>query len=269
MPAFTQIGALVNISVMQDTVTLYPAPLSTSLQRERMHWAVQDTIRDVNPKRCVKRDNPDHELYHQDAFNREELHFHLQLRNLVDEIVLNGFLSALKVHGIISPIEHTRCLVAYHRANHPSDDAQSETLETLFYAQMTTLETKAWELRSRGHTKTKKRVDLLIRHLTEAFDAFSIADKTAEKRALFQEQCSMLIEDARSDLDTHRGFKQIFSALFYLIGLIAQMPDPKEIERKVARSFRFFRTNTTETLTNVAMGIEQVVHAVKSQAVAI
>lgn len=254
---------------MHDTITLYPAPLSTPLHVQKIFWAIQDAIRDVNPKRCVKRSDTDHELYHQDAFNRENRHYHLQLRVHVNEIVLNGFLSALQVRGIISSAEQTRCLVAYHRANRLSHETESETLDTLFYEHMTTLETKAWELRSRGHVKSKKRVDLLISHLTKAFNAFSTSDKTAEKRAQFQEQCSMLIDDARAALEIHRGFKRIFSALFYLIGLIAQLPAPKEIERKVAQSFPFFRTKTSETLTSIATGIAQVANATKSQAVAI
>ncbi|MCW8400196.1 hypothetical protein OQJ26_15535 [Legionella sp. PATHC038] len=138
--AFTHLCKKVNLSLYNDTLTVYPKPdLSKSLplppvknelsllflllfsqmdcvSAEVDHFFMERK-NELGVYRFVHRDDPDHYLYHQDNFKMDDNHYHAQFSISIDEKKLDSILSTFEKYSIISTDEHTRFIKAYHDAN--------------------------------------------------------------------------------------------------------------------------------------------------------
>ncbi|KTC79999.1 hypothetical protein Lche_2019 [Legionella cherrii] len=150
--AFTHLCKKVNLSLYNDTLTVYPKPdLSKSLplppvkdelsllflllfsqmdcvSAEVDHFFMERK-NELGVYRFVHRDDPDHYLYHQDSFKMDDNHYHAQFSVSIDEKKLDSILTTFEKYSIISNEEHTRFLQAYHDANTVAQVTQ-QTLES-------------------------------------------------------------------------------------------------------------------------------------------
>ncbi|PWY54792.1 hypothetical protein DGG96_14920 [Legionella qingyii] len=137
--AFTHLCKKVNLSLYNDTLTVYPKP---SLQQSSLP-PVKDELsllflllfskmncvsaevnnffmhrsNELGVYRFVHRDDADHYLYHQDDFEMEDDHYHAQFAIAINEGKLDSILDVLQKYSIISEEEHKSFVKAYHEAN--------------------------------------------------------------------------------------------------------------------------------------------------------
>ncbi|WP_131794858.1 hypothetical protein [Fluoribacter gormanii] len=137
--AFTHLCKKVNLSLYNDTLTVYPKP---SLQQSSLP-PVKDELsllflllfskmncssaevgnffmqrsNELGVYRFVHREDADHYLYHQDDFEMEDDHYHAQFAITINEGKLDSILDVLQKYSIISEEEHKSFVKAYHEAN--------------------------------------------------------------------------------------------------------------------------------------------------------
>jgi hypothetical protein len=134
--AFTHLCKKVNLSLYNDTLTVYPKP-SFALPPVRDEFSMlmvllfsqMDCVsakvneffdmekNELGIYRFVHREDVDHNLYHQDSFNLEDNHYHAQFAKSIDEIKLEDILAILEKHSLITSEEHKSFLSTYHAAN--------------------------------------------------------------------------------------------------------------------------------------------------------
>ena len=152
--AFTHLCKNVNLSLYNDTLTVYPKssftppPVSidpSNLNKLNDHdvmnflmtvlFSEMDCMsakvgraltmeqNELGIYRFVHRDDPDHNLYHQDTFDLDNSHYHAQFRATIDELKLEAILAILQKHSLITLAEHNSFLNAYHTVNPLPHDA--------------------------------------------------------------------------------------------------------------------------------------------------
>ncbi|CAM3032517.1 Uncharacterised protein [Legionella steigerwaltii] len=138
--AFTHLCKKVNLSLYDNTLTVYPKPdrtKSPSLPQAQnelellflLLFSKMDCVsaevndffmtrqNELGVYRFVHRDDADHYLYHQDGFKMDDDHYHAQFAISINEGKLDSILGTLEKYSIISPEEHTSFVKAYHDAN--------------------------------------------------------------------------------------------------------------------------------------------------------
>lgn len=93
-----------------------------------------------------------------------------------------------------------------------------------FDEQLTTIRKKALLLRKNGHKTAATAADQLYSSLSKGFDAVYFGTMQLEE---FQDNCNQAIEEAHSELDKHRGWKDVYAniALFFCtlgLGFVAK-----------------------------------------------
>ncbi|KTD08985.1 hypothetical protein Lgra_2220 [Legionella gratiana] len=135
--AFTHLCKNVNLSLYDNTLTVYPKSKLPPLppirdefsllmvllfsQMDCMSARINDMFdmrkNELGVYRFVHRDDLDHYLYHQDTFSMDDNHYHAQFEKTIDELKLEDILSILEKHALISSEEHESFVKAYHEAN--------------------------------------------------------------------------------------------------------------------------------------------------------
>ncbi|CDZ75965.1 hypothetical protein BN59_00227 [Legionella massiliensis] len=135
MPAFTRLCEKVNISLFDDTITLYPkktgktsfhhvhpifqilmgAPAMIELECEYEEAGlVTQRVNELNePVTFVHRDDADHDRYHQDSFPLDDTHMHMRFAKAIDEPKLEQVLEFFAKHNLISGAEQASFLQDY------------------------------------------------------------------------------------------------------------------------------------------------------------
>ncbi|AMP91462.1 hypothetical protein AXF37_02100 [Legionella pneumophila subsp. pascullei] len=147
--AFTHLCKKVNLSLYNDTLTVYPKssvlPKPIQIRSEldllmvllfskmdcnsaQVDQFFMMRSNELGVYRFIHRDDHDHDLYHQDEFSMDENHYHAQFDKTIDESKLENILGILEKHSLISSEEHTSFIEAYHKANTlPEDMPKLET----------------------------------------------------------------------------------------------------------------------------------------------
>ena len=133
--AFTHLFNKINISLFDNTLTLYPKSISPRANNKQI-----DIIADIlfprndrnnkqvrlflddnrwrleNP-RFIRRRNKNHNKYHQDNFNGENIHYHIQFKKTIDKEKFEEILLLLEVDSIITKSERTICMQDFDKSN--------------------------------------------------------------------------------------------------------------------------------------------------------
>ena len=73
---------------------------------------------------------PRHEQWHQDGFDREEGHFHLDFPRAIDKEQIKKIASVLVDHEALTPVESEELVTAFSKANElPADKAATEIVD--------------------------------------------------------------------------------------------------------------------------------------------
>ncbi|WP_454781168.1 hypothetical protein [Legionella sp. WA2022007384] len=135
--AFTHLCKKVNLSLYDNTLTVYPKPDLQKLPPVKDELSLlflllfskmdcvsaevdtffMERANELGVYRFVHRDDLDHYLYHQDGFQMDDNHYHAQFAISIDERKLDSILDILQKYSIISEDEHTSFVKAYHDAN--------------------------------------------------------------------------------------------------------------------------------------------------------
>ncbi|APF02254.1 Uncharacterised protein [Legionella pneumophila] len=147
--AFTHLCKKVNLSLYNDTLTVYPKssvlPKPIQIRSEldllmvllfsqmdcnsaQVDQFFMMRSNELGVYRFIHRDDHDHDLYHQDEFSMDDNHYHAQFDKTIDESKLENILGILEKHSLISSEEHVSFIDAYHKANAlPEDMPKLET----------------------------------------------------------------------------------------------------------------------------------------------
>ncbi|KTD64760.1 hypothetical protein [Legionella spiritensis] len=127
--AFTHLCGKINVSLFDDTITVYLNYASLDSNRRALFFKQVDAIREqlrhfftsqvveLGVTRFVQRYHVDHERYHQDDFDRRFRHYHAQFGHTIDAKKLDQILSALEQYKLITMEERTVFMAAYNEAN--------------------------------------------------------------------------------------------------------------------------------------------------------
>lgn len=131
MKAFTHICRKVILSLLDDTITIYP-------KGESFAYLVQGFLIDqrvvtqssIEPmylglKRTIPHYDVTHDQYHKDGLDKEKNHFHLQFRGSIDASCWNKIIAAFAAYSILSELEAVQCIDVYNKA---SEVATEKTL---------------------------------------------------------------------------------------------------------------------------------------------
>ena len=133
MPAFTHLCKKVNISLFDDTLTIYPKKtgskhtslfiLPWGIMAREMECEYIEVARameyhpyELGIIRFVHRNDADHMRYHSDSFSLESEHYHCQFAKTIDAIKLKEITSILVKYDILSETERATFLSAYETA---------------------------------------------------------------------------------------------------------------------------------------------------------
>lgn len=125
--AFTHICKKVNISLFDDTLTIYiKSPIEEMEDHEITLAILKDTCNqlysnlkqsDIDLMTHIQPFNPNHDNYHQDNFDRAQLHVHMKFSTTIDQAKLKIILCKLKLNQVISHVEMESILNSYSMAN--------------------------------------------------------------------------------------------------------------------------------------------------------
>lgn len=250
MPAFTRLCKNVNISVAHNTVTLYIppnlpwVPLYKKIAESKVYnpwdpmikqiWAFDlydacnpndPFVKKLSPVKPVYRNSLDHDYFHDDTFDRDIDHFHMQFTKNIDEANFEIFLSILVEKKIIDLQEKEGCLIAFRQA--------TQDVLGKFYDELATIQLKALELNEKAE-KDPKNYQEAATVANELYETVKreakvyLKDKKADTYNAFRIRCKEAIDKAKPVLEKHRGWKEVLINLgaailglgiFYLIAL--------------------------------------------------
>ena len=150
MRAFTHLCQKANISLFDDTITLYPklngnthtetvidfsTLNSICVQVGCVYKEVRKTISlqedNLGIKRYINRDDPLHARYHMDNFTMDDRHYHAQFAKTIDKSKLIEILTAFVKYDVLSSAEKESFIKAYDVASELESEALKVASETV------------------------------------------------------------------------------------------------------------------------------------------
>lgn len=138
MVAFTQLCKKVNISVYNDTITLYPNQYlvksyklnqNNELETHTTLITYKEVINllryhgdELKIKEYVERDMPIHARYHKDSFSEDTEHYHLRFKKAISRNTLIKILNLFERYDLVSADEKSDCLGSYDAAEENHDE---------------------------------------------------------------------------------------------------------------------------------------------------
>ncbi len=121
MVAFTHLCEKVNISLFNNTLTLYPnthvvtfADEDYTVEYDEVNDVLNELYKTDPSIKGVKRQDADHPLYHQiDKFDQELTHFHVKFAEPIDRNKLEQILEVSLKHQLVSDIEKENIIKVY------------------------------------------------------------------------------------------------------------------------------------------------------------
>ena len=149
MRAFTHLCQKANISLFDDTITLYPklngnthtetvidfsTLNSICIQVGCVYKEVREAISthadNLGIKRFIHRDDPLHARYHMDNFTMDDKHYHAQFAKTIDKLKLIEILTAFVKYDLLSSTEKESFIEAYEIASELESEALKVASET-------------------------------------------------------------------------------------------------------------------------------------------
>lgn len=133
MPAFTHLCQKINISLFDDTITVYPKMSIPKVQPgleyvisflqpenflpiEVVNLFTEEHRAELGFMDTVHRGEPEHDQYHNDHFSHDDTHFHFRYSKTIDEAQFREILAVYARYNLISKAEETAVLAAYRQA---------------------------------------------------------------------------------------------------------------------------------------------------------
>ena len=115
MKAFTFIGNKINISLLNDTLTIYNnnPPISVFDYSELDLFLDSPFIKEMGVMRYIHNHDQNHYKYHQDNFHEQKTHWHLQFPKTLSLRELTSIVNVFVDHNFLSVEESTKFLEAY------------------------------------------------------------------------------------------------------------------------------------------------------------
>lgn len=216
MAAFTYQAKKARFSLAHNTLTVYtPYKMSLMLSSFKSISAVPVTLH---------RKDPLHKCYHDDSFNRDVNHYHLQFPIKLDTANLQRILSVLVDKNMLTIQEKQDFLNQYTKKIYSSIVSVKKELATLnqkadSLAYKSINEPKIY----RYPAEVALRLHQTLDELTETYLQSS---KSLEEYQLYKDKSCGAIEQAMQVLNQHRGYKELLINLgaailglgvFYLI----------------------------------------------------
>jgi hypothetical protein len=250
MPAFTMLFEKVNISLFEDTITLYPKlngqmhtlnegayvysvhPLGSVTQNN--DWRLKDKIH------YVQRQEHFHLNYHKDNFDREKLHTHWQFPKIIDENKLKEIFAFFLEYELISMDERVNFIhcfrIVQNNLELPSANFSLQNTNTsiellsnqidllnpndtnrqTFIAQLKIMANKALELKKKAQDNEKYCDAALDASFlcTSLYEAYLKLDIKSKQSCLdFKDSCDKSMAYARVELEQHREWGALAEAL--------------------------------------------------------
>jgi hypothetical protein len=108
--AFTHLFKDVNLSVFDNTLTVYK-------KSGKSHNQIQKNLEKLGFQRYIYRYDRGHDLYHQDDFKLDDVHYHAQFAATIDEVKLEEMISIFEKYNMVTAAEHEQFIKAFHDAN--------------------------------------------------------------------------------------------------------------------------------------------------------
>lgn len=226
MTAFTHLCKKANISLHDNTITLYPKRKGTKkigyypeVSRASRHHA------ELGKKvTFIRRKDVGHDHFHQDVFDRENQHFHMQFERTIDEPDLRDILDFLLRHKVITSQEKESFLKDF---NHISQQDPIEEILNLdaFTTELDHVKAKAESLEEKAKTNkdyeaAAKSASILCLELKNALEDLLQNPQTIAKIHLFKASVNASLDKASIELRHHRGWKEVFINIGLAIGLV-------------------------------------------------
>ncbi len=247
MPAITHLCEKVNISLFDDTITVYPKnyPKNSSQWAPELLDLFQFHPNEFKNKDWVVRFDAKHHMYHKDNFSWDDTHYHIRYNKTIDEARLQKILAVFVKFNVISPIEEQSFLTVYRLV----------ALPNALQDQLALIQTKAAIFRSRAekeisYTPARDAAENLYKDLSAALAEYNKNPKTKDSYTEFQKVSSAAINKAKPILEEHRGWKKILGNVGLAIGLLGVgYVIAGLINLKVNNQFLFF--NKTDSAKKV------------------
>ncbi len=115
LKAFTHLCARANFSVMGNALTLYCDDAYQVSVAKLLPLLKIDS--DLSSYMTVHSEHPEHDAYHLDAFDRNQIHYHFHFNHTLDDVLLTKILSYLIDSGLITDTESAKFLLDFQQAN--------------------------------------------------------------------------------------------------------------------------------------------------------
>lgn len=215
------------------------------------------------------------ELLHRKAFTQSEPSVMSDpITTINDEIRVDTTIINQSEPSVISnPITEPRVDTPVINQENPIEPLRQTTEEELslfdieftpkmirFYEQLEVIEKKAAELRAAGHLKAAEKAEKLHEQLYKGSVQYFNNRINDEQ---FGTLCHQAIKKARPELETHRGWKQVFGNLaLAIIGLGIGYVAAGLINLAVTGHFLFFNTDSANKLNEMEKVVNQIVPVV-------
>ncbi|MFA6302668.1 MAG: hypothetical protein WC627_05995 [Legionella sp.] len=199
MAAFTHLCSKVNISLAHNTLTIYS-------KMDKLYLPL-DIFSSINAiPRGVVRQDLEHNFCHDDTFDPEMIHYHLEFPVTIDSVKLSEILTILVGEGHITNTEKQRFLADYAIAVDGTIDTFKKELKKLEYK--SEYFTKKAELNPAKYQEAAKNCVALYDALSKAAANYW-TNKSLQTYELFKKKAAEAIALAKPELAKHRGCKKI------------------------------------------------------------
>lgn len=214
MAALTYQFEDMRLSLAHQTVTIYPRDIDhidnylTYIGTNKLTHALKSTVR------YVKYDDQDHTNYHDDIYDREDGHIHIQFDCALDEAKLDIILNMFIGLAVISQTEKNEFLIRYREVKQQWNKSVEAPLE-LLRAKQREFESKA--MIDPQYDSPAKACAKVIGQIEQYVSEYGLK-KTPETYNRLMSKCNVALTEARWVLGVHRGCKEIL--LNVLVGVL-------------------------------------------------
>lgn len=264
MRAFTHLCEKINISLMKDTLTIYP--------KNKSPFSMEMSLRVINAEAALKQSfdfkcfvlnfYQDHSNYHWDSFDRKNDHLHIQYSIVIDEFLFEECMTVLLDEALISPEEKGQLMATFHKANTLEDiplilySSEEQNLKN----ELVQLRLKANYLRKNAYFSDQiaQQTRELYEKLTLGFDSYC-SNRTIVSLVRFKINSRELIATASKRLAPYDELKQWMSSLLPMLGVVGETYLPTRVLSSVIGGrFSFFNTGVESNLSRLTESLNEI-----------
>lgn len=154
-------------------------------------------------------------------------------------------------------VKKTSDLPPVDKNSPPPNNQSSRDSKTYFFDQLSLLEKKYKNLQERKEEQAYEVAKTLYEGLLHEGQRYFDHPQTEQSYAQFKQHCTNLIEEAKEELETHRGFKQILgNIMLAILGAGVLYLIAAGIHLAATGKFLFFKTDSMNKIDAVEESIE-------------